>query len=91
MVVLAVAVVQVGVGAPRARSLPELVHQAGAAAANCRLVRDDRHARVTDDPHRRRRPVHSPSTPTGIACRIAPGGDPVPSVAALRAALDTGT
>lgn len=26
-------------------------------------------------------------TPTGIACRIVPGGDPVPTVEALRAAL----
>ena len=25
--------------------------------------------------------------PTGIACRIVPGGDPVPSIEALRAAL----
>ncbi|MEJ7800283.1 MAG: thioredoxin family protein [Ilumatobacter sp.] len=28
-----------------------------------------------------------PGCPTGVACRIAPGGDPVPSVQALRAAF----
>lgn len=32
-------------------------------------------------------PFTPPGTPTGITCRIVPGGDPVPSVAALRAAL----
>jgi len=32
-------------------------------------------------------PFTPPDTPTGIACRIVPGGDPVPSVEALRAAL----
>lgn len=32
-------------------------------------------------------PFTPPGTPTGIACRIAPGGDPVPSVEAIRAAL----
>ena len=28
-----------------------------------------------------------PGIPTGIACRIAPGGDPVPSVEALHSAI----
>ncbi len=32
-------------------------------------------------------PFTPPGTPTGIACRIVPGGDPVPTVEALRAAL----
>jgi hypothetical protein len=32
-------------------------------------------------------PFTAPGTPTGIACRIVPGGDPVPSVEELRAAL----
>lgn len=32
-------------------------------------------------------PFNSADTPTGIACRIVPGGDAVPSVEALRVAL----
>lgn len=32
-------------------------------------------------------PFSPPGTPTGIACRIVPGGDPVPTVEALRSAL----
>lgn len=32
-------------------------------------------------------PFTPPGIPTGIACRIVPGGDPVPSVEALRDAL----
>ncbi len=32
-------------------------------------------------------PFTPPSIPTGIACRIAPGGDPVPSIGARRDAL----
>lgn len=32
-------------------------------------------------------PFTAPGTPTGIACRIVPGGDPVPTVEELRAAL----
>ena len=32
-------------------------------------------------------PFTPPGTPTGIACRVVPGGDPIPTVEAIRAAL----
>jgi hypothetical protein len=32
-------------------------------------------------------PLSPPGQPIGMACRVAPGGDPVPSVATIRAAL----